>query len=145
LLCFFRFASFIRFASIFSLHFLFVLHMKSSFSLQSETNPCVSFRSKKNIASVLLSFASNRKRTAHPIVHIQGRQQPSRRHTVHTQSSGPHSCSPQPSNSQSIIPVPGIPKSCYTQCSGSYNTQSCNPHSEQSAGKHLHYLRRGLS
>jgi hypothetical protein len=68
--CVFLFAS-IRLRigfKIFLLHFLFNSYMKSTFSLQSETsetNPSVRF-DENNFASVSLSFASNRKRTAHP-------------------------------------------------------------------------------
>jgi hypothetical protein len=77
---YFRFVSFsslfsFRFTSLFcfvSLHFLFVLHLKSTVSRQcetsetSKTDPSVLVRSETNFASVLLSFASNQKRMAHP-------------------------------------------------------------------------------
>jgi hypothetical protein len=66
LLFFFRFASFVSLFSLFLASFLLILHVKSTVSLQSETTPSISLRSQKNFATVSLSFALKRKRTAHP-------------------------------------------------------------------------------
>ncbi len=75
--CFVSFALLLsfRFVLLFSLRFApfpfrFICKIYCFASKQNkETNPSVSLWSEKNLASVSLSFALNRKRTAHPIHH----------------------------------------------------------------------------